>query len=386
MIYFDNSATTELLPSVKQKMIEALECFGNPSSRHTLGMDARRLVEGARTQVALSLGLRESESQRIIFTSCGTEANNLAVLGGVRSKQRNKGSRIITTDSEHPSVENAMRRLESEGFEVTRIRTVGGVLDIEQFEACMNQNVALVSMMCVNNETGAVYDVGRIFEIAKKINPNVITHTDFVQGYLKADVEPMKLNADLISISAHKIHGPKGVGALYVSPETVKTKRLVSVIEGGGQESGMRSGTENVVCIAGFGEAARAGYIRRAENRERLISLRSAVEQAAAFAGAAVNIPQGERAPHIVSITLPRIKSETMLNYLSSKGICVSSGSACSSHSAHISSSLIGFGLTQQQADSTIRVSLCESNTEDEVRQFGDVLRDGIGMLVRFKR
>lgn len=386
MIYLDNSATTALSPSVKEKMTEALECFGNPSSRHAAGLDARRLVEGARAQVAHSLGLRESEAQRIIFTSCGTEANNLAVLGSVHSKERNRRGRIITTDSEHPSVENSMRRLEAEGFEVVRIRTVGGVLDIDQFCEHMNSDVVLVSMMSVNNETGAVYDVGRIFELAKRVNPNVTTHMDYVQGYLKTDAEPMKMHADLISISAHKIHGPKGVGALYVSPETVKAKRLVPFIEGGGQEGGMRSGTENVVGIAGFGEAAREGYVRRAESRERLIMLRSCVEDVVRASGAAVNMPLGERAPHIVSVALPRIKSETMLNFLSSKGICVSSGSACSSHSAHLSSSLIGFGLTREEADSTIRVSLCEDNTPEEISKFGTALGEGIRILVKFRR
>ena len=386
MIYFDNSATTALCEASKQSISHMLDVYGNPSSRHALGLEAKKQIEQARENVALSLGLKKSEAQRVVFTSSGTEANNLAILGSVYSKDKRRGNKIITTDSEHPSVENVMQRLERDGFEVVRISTRGGVFDFETFEKEMDGGVLLVSVMMVNNETGAVYDVQRIFSAAKKINPDVVTHCDAVQGYLKIPFSPQKLGADLVSISAHKIHGPKGVGALYVSPEIIKTKKIIPYIIGGGQEGGLRSGTENVLGIVGFSAAAKVGLDKLSENREKLIGLRRLAEEEIIRAGAQINTPTGERAPHIISVRLPSIKSETMLNFLSAKGICVSAGSACSSHSQHISSALVGFGLTKEQADSTIRVSLCEYNTEDEIKELGRVLADGIGLLVRFKR
>lgn len=386
MIYLDNSATTALSQSVKEKMISVLDAYGNPSSRHALGIESRKLIEEARENIAVSLGLKKSDSQRIIFTSCGTEANNLAVFGSIYSKEKYKGKKIITTNSEHPSIENAMQRLQKDGFEVVRLSTVGGVLDIDEFERQMDGNVVLVSIMTVNNETGAVYDIKKIFSIAKKKNPDVITHTDCVQGYLKIAFNPQDVGADLVSISSHKIHGPKGVGALYVSPEIMKTKKLVPFVTGGGQESGFRSGTENLIGIVGFGVASKEGYANQVQNIQKLLGLRTLVQEQAISAGAKINTPHGEIAPHIVSVRLPNIKSETMLNFLSAKGICVSSGSACSSHSGHISGTLIGFGLTANEADSTIRVSLCENNTEEDVITFGKALKDGIGMLVKFKR
>ena len=386
MIYLDNCATTALCSATKQKITEMLDVYGNPSSRHTLGLEAKKQIEQARENIALSLGLKKSEAQRVIFTSCGTEANNLAILGSIYSKDKRRGNKIITTDSEHPSVENIMQRLERDGFEVVRISTRGGVFDFETFEEKIDSGVLLVSVMMVNNETGAVYDVQKIFSAAKRKNPDVVTHCDAVQGYLKVPFSPQKLGADLLSISAHKIHGPKGVGALYVSPEIIKTKKIIPYMIGGGQESSLRSGTENVLGISGFSEAARVGFENFSQNREKMLSLRALAESELIRAGADINTPVGERAPHIISVRLPSIKSETMLNFLSAKGICVSAGSACSSHSRHISSALIGFGLTKEQADSTIRVSLCEYNTEEEIKELGRVLSDGINMLVRFKK
>ncbi len=386
MIYFDNSATTALSQASKQSIADMLDIYGNPSSRHTLGLEAKKHIEQARENIALSLGLKKSEAQRVIFTSSGTEANNLAILGSVYSKEKRRGNKIITTDSEHPSVENVMQKLERDGFEVVRISTRGGVFDFETFEKQMDSGVLLVSVMMVNNETGAVYDVQKIFSAAKRKNPDVVTHCDAVQGYLKIPFNPQKLGADFVSISAHKIHGPKGIGALYISPEIIKTRKIVPYIIGGGQEGGLRSGTENILGIVGFSAAAKVGFDNLSENREKIIGLRQLAEEEIIRAGAQINTPTGERAPHIISVRLPSIKSETMLNFLSAKGICVSAGSACSSHSQHISSALVGFGLTKEQADSTIRVSLSEYNTEDEIKVFGQVLSDGISMLVRFKR
>lgn len=386
MIYLDNSATTALCDAAKKKIAECLDCYGNPSSRHTLGLDSKKLVDEARASVALSLGLKRGDAQSIIFTSCGTEANNLAILGSAYAKDKRRANKIITTYSEHPSVENVIQRLERDGFDVVRLSTRGGELDFEKFEQEMDSSVLLVSVMAVNNETGACYDVKKLFAEAKRRNPDVITHCDAVQGYLKLDICPQKIGADLYSVSAHKIHGPKGVGALYISPDMVKTKKIIPYIIGGGQESGFRSGTENLLGIVGFGAAAREGFENFSRNREKLISLRKLCEEEVTRAGAVVNTPCGERAPHIVSIRLPKIKSETMLNFLSAKGICVSAGSACSSHSQSVSGTLVDFGLARDEADSTIRVSLGIYNTEEDIKTFGAVLKDGIGMLVRFKR
>ena len=386
MIYLDNSATTALCNAAKEKIIESLEMYGNPSSRHALGVTSSRALEEARVNVALALGLKRTDSQRVIFTSCGSESNNLALLGCAYAKEKRRANKIICTDSEHPSVENVMSRLEKDGFEVIRISTRGGIFDFDAFKEHMDDKVMLVSVMRVNNETGAVYDTKKIFEYAKSVNPQVVTHCDAVQGFLKVDCNPQKMSADLMSISAHKVHGPKGVGALYVSQETIKTKKIIPHLIGGGQESGLRSGTENVIGILGFSAAVQTGFENYSENRKKLLSLRGLCEEKVREAGAEINMPQGERAPHIISVKLPYIKSETMLNFLSGKGICVSSGSACSSHSNHISSSLVGFGLEKAEADSTIRVSLCEYNTEEEIEFFAHTLSDGIKFLIKFKR
>ena len=386
MIYLDNSATTEISAEVKGVMIRALDAYGNPSSTHSAGIEARAIIDKAREQVSAALGMGRLNAENLIFTASGSEANNTAILGVAYAKQKRRQNRIITTDSEHPSVENVMRRLEADGFEVVRLRTQGGVVDEQQFLSCMNENVLLVSLMLVNNETGAVYDVKKLFSIAKRVNPEVVTHCDAVQGFLKVAFTPKNVNADLVSISAHKIHGPKGVGALYVSPEIIKKKKLIPFVLGGGQEAGFRSGTENVVGIAGFGAAAAQGKLDFAQNTGKTCALRDRCEQLAVERGARVNVPQGARAPHVLSVTLPDIKSETMLNFLSAKGICISAGSACSSHARHISSSLLGFGLSAADVDTTVRISFSEYNTMEDIDAFADALGEGIANLTRIRR
>ncbi len=386
MIYLDNSATTELSAAVKQKMTEAMECYGNPSSTHIQGISARRLIDEARADVAAALGCGRVNAENLIFTSCGSEANNTALIGSAYAKEKRRANKIITTDSEHPSVENVMKRLESDGFEIVRLCTRGGVIDEEQFISEMNESVLLVSLMMVNNETGAAYDAKRLFSMAKRVNPNVITHCDAVQGFLKLPFTPKGICADLVSISAHKIHGPKGVGALYISPEIIKAKKLVSFICGGGQEGGLRSGTENIVGIAGFGAAAKEGRTAFAANVEKMCKLHRLAEQGLLGGEVRINTPKGARAPHVLSLTLPDIKSETMLNFLSSKGICISAGSACSAHSKNMSSSLLNFGLTPNEADTTVRVSFSEFNSEDDVSAFLNALNEGVASLTRIKR
>ncbi len=386
MIYLDNSATTAICPSAAEKMITMIEKYGNPSSRHALGMESRREVEQARKFVGAALGIPCPKADEMIFTSGGTEANNLAIFGSVYAKKRRMGAKIITTDSEHASISRVMDRLENEGFKIVRVPTREGVLDYDFYLSELDESTALVSLMMVNNETGAVYDVKKFFDAAKKKNPDVITHCDAIQGFLKIKFTPKGIGADLVSISAHKVHGPKGIGALYVSPTIVKSKKLVPHMLGGGQESGFRSGTENLLGIVGFGEAALVGTEEFTTSCAKMTALRDLCAVKVIEAGARVNAPREFRAPHILSVTLPSIKSETMLNFLSSKGICVSAGSACSSHSRNISSSLVGFGLSPYEADTTIRISFCAKNTEEEIEIFASTLKDGIDTLVRIRK
>ena len=391
MIYLDNSATTPLCPEAIKAMTEAMEVYGNPSSLHGAGQAAHALLHRARGQMAAALGIKSPKPQELIFTSCGTEATALAIFGTVYAKSRRIGRRIITTDCEHSSVEEAMKRLEADGFEVVRISTKNGVLDTEAAIAALAEPTILVSMMMVNNETGSVFDVAKVFAAAKAKDSRTVTHCDAVQGFMKIPFTPAGICADLVTVSAHKIHGPKGVGALYVHPDIIKTKRLVPYLVGGGQESGMRSGTENVVGICGFGAAAQAGLATRAADLPKMLSLRDRLEGKLREMGVRMNRPaQGQepraRAPHVLNLTLPDIKSQTMLNFLSAKGICVSSGSACSSHSQKISPSLAAFGLTAHEADCSLRVSFSANNTEADVDALCAALAEGIAALVRIRR
>lgn len=367
-------------------MIEAIEVYGNPSSRHKMGIEAKAMLEDARMKVGAALGVQRPQAENLIFTGSGSEANNTAILGSLYSKDKRRRNKVITTDSEHPSVENVMRKIEKDGFEVVRVSTKGGVVNEDEFTSALDDNVALVSMMLVNNETGAVYDLKKLFAIAKRRCPEAVTHCDAVQGFMKVPFTPKMLGADLVSISAHKIHGPKGVGALYISPEIIKMKKIIPYIIGGGQEGGYRSGTENVVGIAGFGAAAAEERADFSSSVAKMTALRDLCAEKAVLAGARVNLPIGLRAPHVLSLTLPSIKSETMLNFLSSKGICISAGSACSSHSRNISSALMGFGISEADADCTVRVSFSEYNTEEEILAFCEALKEGIDSLVRIKR
>lgn len=385
-VYFDNSATTPLCEESKAKMLEVMESYGNPSSLHSLGFASSRIVDDARKKILASLGIRNGRNENLVFTAGGTEADNLALLGVANAKTR-RATRIITTDSEHSAVENTLKKLETEGFEVVRLSTKNGVVDIEEFRGVMNKNTLLVSIMHVNNETGAVYDIKKLFAVAKEINPDVVTHTDAVQSYMKMKVSPNDLCADLISISAHKIHGPKGVGALYISSEVIKKKQITPIILGGGQESGFRSGTENIIGIAGFGAAADRGMKNLPTDVAKIRNLREELLLALKDLEVIVNAPTGIVAPHIISITLPSIKSETMLHHLSANGVYVSSGSACSSNSTskRVSRALRGFGLSDFAADCTMRVSLSHYNTGEEIAIFIDALKRGLDTLVKIK-
>ena len=381
MIYFDNSATTPLCAGAKQEMSRAIGNFGNPSSLHAAGQSAAQILNTARAQIGAALDARKDKFE-IVFTSGGTEGNNLALFGVLNAKNY-KNPKIITSDSEHPCVLEPCKVLEAQGVRVVRLRTVGGKLDEEQFDAEMDGDVCLVSLMHVNNETGAVYPVGRFFEKAKAKSPQVICHTDAVQAFLKIPLSMRSLGADLVTLSAHKIGGPKGCGALVISRDLIKRKALLPLLYGGGQMGNLRSGTENTVGIAGFGGAAEEKHASFAENAEKTARLRAYLA-ARLPDEVAVNDPP-VHAPHILSLTLPNIKSETALNFFSARGICVSNGSACASNGKHKSYVLAAYGLTDKQVDSTIRVSLSAENTEKEVDEFVGALDEALGTLVRFK-
>lgn len=381
-IYFDNSATTKMSSRASEKMIQiATECYGNPSSLHSIGLKAERALGEARGIILSSLGILHPQRGELVFTSGGTEANNLAIIGTALAKKRKGGEKILITEGEHSSVEECAIYLEKQGFEIVRVPTRGGELDLE-FVKANAKGAILCSLMHVNNETGALYDIKTAFELVKEQSPDCIAHADCVQSYLKVKFTKKSIGADLISLSAHKVNGPKGVGALYIAPELLKAKKITPILLGGGQEEGVRSGTENVYGICAFGEAVKehtshlvAEIEGMSELREYIISrLPSEVR---------VNLP-AKCAPHIINITLPRIKSETALHALSAEGIFVSSGSACASNSVHKASrALVAFGLSADEADSSIRISLCPQNTKDEADALALALDGTIKRLAR---
>lgn len=385
-VYLDNSATTPLSDAAKRAIADAIPCYGNPSSLHSIGQSAERLLEQARAQVLSGLGVRPRQaSGSLVFTSCGTEATSLALFGTAYAKERRTANRILTTDSEHPSVSRVMEALEKDGFEVVRIATRGGCPDMDALRAALDRPILLASFMLVNNETGAIYPVQRMFDMVKQASPDAITHCDAVQGFMKLSFTPATLGADLITVSAHKVHAPKGVGALYVAAELLKAKKIVPFLRGGGQENGLRSGTENLLGIAAFGASVDDIRQRKAAIAEHMTALRAYAEQQLAPLELRINRPTGEFLPHILNITLPHIKSETMLHALSADGIFVSSGSACSSHSRHPSQALLAFGLMPEEADCSLRISLSEYNTTEEIDRLAQSLQDKLAHLVRIR-
>ena len=384
-IYLDNSATTPLSEAVKKKIAEAVEIYGNPSSLHSLGQRGEALLKEARASILSALGVRAREDE-LIFTSCGTEATALAFFGCAHAKERRDALRILISDSEHPSVKNNAKALEREGFEVVEIPTRDGVLDMSAIDGALDKKIFLASFMLVNNETGALYRVGEAFARIKARYPEAITHCDAVQGFMKIAFTPASLKADLITVSGHKLHAPKGVGALYISGEMIKKRKIAPYLYGGGQEKGLRSGTENTIGIAAFGAAI-------ADMRSRMPAVREHLEKLYAYAtekiealGIRINKPLGERVSHIINITLPNIKSETVLHFLSADGVFVSSGSACSSHSKQPSGSLIAFGLSAEDADHSLRVSFSEYNTLQDIDALVSSLESALARLVRAKR
>jgi cysteine desulfurase len=369
MIYLDNSATTPLCEGARNAILENIEKFGNPSSVHSLGVAAKKTVDNPRTEILLSMGIRALNTHRVIFTSGGTESDNLVIFGAISAKSFKAKPRIITTDSEHSAVLAPLAELEAKGTcEVVRISTRGGEISLSELDAALTPNTVLVTLMAVNNETGAIYDVKTAFALAKRKVPGVLTHTDFTQAYLKVRLLASAVGADLITVSGHKINAPKGIGALIVNERVIKEKKLVPTLLGGGQEKGFRSGTENVLGIAAMAGAV-SGF-RTDDFAAHASALRESF-LARLDPRVKVNTPK-KFAPHIISLTFDSVLASHMVNALSERGVMVSAGSACSSNGGHKSSALESFGLTPEQAMCTVRVSIGIQNTASEMEEAAD--------------
>lgn len=391
MIYFDNSATTKPCDAAIAAAENAMRTvWGNPSSAHSAGGEARRLLERCSRSVASSMGIRRSGMGRLIFLSSGTEANNLAINGVINAKARpeKNGRRgtVIITSGEHASVESTAENLEKNGFNVLRIPTAGGKLDLEWLKKNVTKDVIIASMMLVNNETGAVYDVKKASDIIRAASPAAIIHSDCVQAYMKIPIAPSLIGADMISVSAHKIFSLKGSAALFLSESIIKSRNISPVIFGGGQGEGLHGGTESVPAIAAFGAAAEEGMMELDTREKRIGEIsRYAEKRLKEIDGVKLNLPE-KRLPSILSMTVTGIKSETMLNFLSAAGICVSKSSACSARSRNLSPALLSFGLSETDTDSTLRLSFSHLNTESEVDTFVKELTRGISSLARIKK
>ena len=386
-IYLDNSATTRISEEALNKYNEiSRDCYGNPSSLHKLGFDAERVLDLARGEILASLGAKGST---VVFTASGSEANNLAIIGRALSKERYMGrAKIITTEGEHASVDAPLELLAKWGFKIAKIPTREGIIDKEILLRELTPDVILVTMMMINNETGALYDTAEVSRLMKAKCPDAFLHIDATQSYLKLPFTKAKCGADMITLSSHKIEGPKGVGALVIDASVMKARGISPLILGGGQEGGLRSGTENVPGIAAFGEAVKIGVRDLRARFMRLSALRAYIIEKIKgdkeLSEISITDPKSH-APHILNITLPSIKSETMLHYLSSLGIYVSSGSACSSNSGHTSSALVAYGRSEAEEDTSIRISLSYRNTEEDVDALIEGLRAGLSKLSRIR-
>lgn len=380
--YLDNSATTRCSDKAAELMMKLLlENYGNPSSLHMKGVIAEKYINEAKKQIAKTLKAQEKE---IVFTSGGTESNNLAIIGSAMANRR-AGMHVITSSIEHASVSNPMAYLEEQGFEVTYLPVDSkGVISMEALKNAIREDTILVSLMQVNNEIGAIQPIEEAGKIIKAANPDIIFHVDAIQAYGKMRIAPKKLNIDLLSVSGHKIHGPKGSGFLYIKDKT----KIRPVIFGGGQQKGMRSGTENVPAIAGLGLAAEEIYTDFEEKIDRMYALREYfIEQVTQIEGVSVN-GQSQRAsaPHVVSVSICGVRAEVMLHTLEDRGIYVSAGSACSSNKPSVSHTLKSIGLAPELLDSTIRFSFSVHTTMEELDYALKVMREVIPMLQKYTR
>lgn len=381
-IYFDNAATTRVRPEVAELMMKVMtEDYGNPSARHIMGLKAEKYIKTAREQIARTLRVDPKE---IYFTSGGTESNNLALIGTALSRQR-RGRHIISTGIEHAAVYKPLDLLREQGFEVTILPVdEKGHISLEDLRAAIRPDTILVSLMYVNNEIGSIEPIAEAGRIIKEANPECYFHTDTIQAYGKLRIRPREEHIDMLSVSAHKIHGPKGAGFIYISDKA----RLHPLILGGGQERDMRSGTENVPGIAGLGLAAELYYREHDANVKRLISVRDRlIDRLSAMEGVRVNTGKDEGfAPQIVSASFSGVRAEVLLHALEDRGIYVSSGSACSSNHPAVSGTLRSIGLESSLLDSTLRFSFGLYSEPEEADICADVLSELLPMLRRFVR
>ncbi len=383
-VYLDNSATTRTFPDVAELMSKIMcEDYGNPSSMHNKGVQAERYVRYGRETLAKILKVNEKE---IYFTSGGTESDNLALIGCAMANYR-AGKHLITTKIEHPAILQTMHYLEDQGFEVTYMSVNDkGQISLQELQNAMRKDTILVSIMHTNNEIGAVEPIAEAGRLIKSTNPSTLFHVDAVQGFGKYRIYPKRMGIDLLSVSGHKIHGPKGVGFLYIG-EKVK---IHNIIYGGGQQKNLRSGTENVPGIAGMAKAAEMLYNHLEEDAERLYSLKDYFcEGLRKIPDIRINNPEGmEGAPHIVSLSVAGVRSEVLLHALEDKGIYVSAGSACSSNKPHTagSATMKAIKLPEEFLDSTLRFSMSVYTTREELDYTLQVMYDIIPMLRKYTR
>ena len=375
MIYLDNSATTRPCPEAVAAMTEALtENWGNPSALYGFGFQAAKSLRTARQQVAAAMG---AEPDRVFFTSGGTEADNWAILATVRRLGK-RGKHIITTAIEHHAVLHCMKELETQGFEVTYLQPDDqGRVTLDSLKSALRPDTILVSVMMVNNEVGSVMPIAQMAKLTHRLAPNALFHADAVQGFLKVPFSAKTLGADLISVSAHKVHGPKGAGALYISP---KLKSFPPLLQGGGQESGLRSGTEGTPAIFAFAAACAAGAATfRADVATEKQLLEELATRLSQIPGVQIN--GCHEAPHILSLSVPGVPTQNSINILQDHGICVSAGSACAKgHRSHVLESM---GVKPEVMDGSFRLSLCRHTTAEELDKLVEVLKTQVLPRVR---
>lgn len=379
--YFDNSATTRVFDCVKDAVVNAMTVdYGNAAARHMKGVEAERLIKEAKAEIAKSLKVQEKE---ILFTSGGTESNNTALIGAAFANQR-AGKHLITTGVEHASIYNTMEFLREQGFEITYLPVDSyGCISLEELAQAVREDTILVSVMYVNNEIGAVEPVEEISKVIKAKNPKTLFHVDAIQAYGKYVIRPKKQGIDLLSVSGHKIHGPKGVGFLYIDEKA----KVRPILFGGGQQKGMRSGTENVPGCAGLGAAVREVYREHEAKIEKLYQIRERlIAGLKELPGVTINGHEGrENAPQIVSASFEGVRSEVLLHALEDRGVYVSSGSACSVNHPGVSGTLKGIGVKKELLDSTIRFSFGLFNEPEEADYCLEVLRELLPVLRRYR-
>lgn len=382
--YLDNAATTRVFPEVREMMVHVMEeDFGNPSSKHTKGITAENYIKEAKETICTQLKCKPKE---IIFTSGGTESNNMAFIGTAIANRR-AGKHVITTRIEHASVHEPMAYLEEMGYDVTYLPVDStGRVSVEELENAIREDTFLISIMYVNNEVGSVQPIEQIGQMLKKKHPQILFHVDAIQAFGKYKIVPKKLGVDMMSVSGHKIHGPKGSGFLYVN-EKVKIR---PILFGGGQQDGMRSGTENVPAIAGLGVAVKEIYTGHLEKRAKLYELKKRlIAGLQDVDGVTINAliePIEETAPHIVSVSFANTRSEVMLHALAQKGVFVSSGSACSSNHPELSGTLQAIGVKSELLDSTLRFSFSVMTTSEEIDYAIEVVKEVLPVLRKFTR